>query len=164
MKGITGGSMVNKLAAIANKHNFFIVTGGSTLARGMEQSGGDIGGAISFLAEWFTNFNVNNIVVGPSANAYGALGEFLLTLTHPDYLVDKLLFKDHLYSWLVKIGAGVKVVSEVGLLDKKWGNLGWKTAKNAAIASLFNAGSSPFSKGATSFMKQAPAVEAGYNY
>lgn len=135
------GNLGSKLENAVTKNIELITIAGVTASRVSEETGNDLGAMANYLYTWFTNFNTAGATQGGTDQ--GALGEFIATITEPNYLVFKLFQSDHLYSGLVKVGLAGYIAGELGLINGKWKNLAKKVAMNAGVASLFLPGSGP---------------------
>ena len=133
------GGIPNKIISGVEKHATLLAFAGSAFLRQMERYPGDPELAISKLIGHFMNLGIPTPEqVGQGG--YGALGEAILTLQAPEFFVRKLV-GGHAYAGLFKIGVGLWIAEEFGLVPSKYGNIGKKVATGAAIAALVMPGS-----------------------
>lgn len=71
----------------------------------------------------------------------GALQEALHTVSNAETIELKFLRSSHLYTKEVMLGVGLYLAGEMGLLDKKYGDLGKKIAIGGGAAALVMPGS-----------------------
>jgi len=141
------GNIGNKIIGGIEKHAAVLAFVGSVYARHAEYTG-DPALILANLTSHFTNLNIpRSDQVG--MGGYGALGEAVLSIQNPRILADKL-FGKHAFGTLVKVGVGLWLAGELGIVPGRYADIGKKVATGAGVAALVMPGSSGSNSGSNS--------------